>query len=58
MTHWPLYSGYTSERLMSMRQSGPYSSSQAGIEDLVEMLLHSVHRKLRQKLLDDTRQAA
>jgi hypothetical protein len=41
-----------------MRQPGPYSNSRAGIEDLVEMLLHSVDRKLRQKLLDDTRQAA
>lgn len=40
------------------RQPGQYSNSRAGIADLVEMLLHSVDHKLRQKLLDDTRQAA
>ncbi len=34
-----------------MRQSRPYPNGQAGVEGLVELLLHPVDRRLRQKLL-------
>jgi hypothetical protein len=34
-----------------MRQPGRYPNGQAGVEGLVEMLLHPVDRRLRQKLL-------
>jgi hypothetical protein len=34
-----------------MRQSGRYPNGPAVVEDLVEMLLYPVDRRLRQKLL-------
>lgn len=41
---------------LKMRQSGRYSNGPAGVEGFVEMLLEPVDRRLRQKLLDPTRQ--
>lgn len=35
-----------------MRQSRPYPNGQAGVEGLVEMLLHPVDQRLRRKLLE------
>lgn len=45
------------KRSSKMRQSRRYPNGPAGVEGLVEMLLHPVDRRLRQKLLDLTRQS-